>query len=305
MPLGRGLGLGGTPASLADPPPNQIVRAREYKRAVPFSLGVVMRLRPGGATALTTLSATASLLVEAGAEALFLPPPQAHGDHDPYVTLAALSSASVGAALGSFGTPLDERPPALLAKIATGLDVCTGGRALLLVAAGSMAGDAAAESLEVLRAMLRVPGPSLSGVHLHIGEAWNEPKAQREGAQPLGVLLTPDAGSSFQTELLAIAARYADFCVLDAGAVALGTPTDLVEALAEASRRAGRVPGQLRAAAAVALRATTSVEALVEDAVRLRQAGFGAIVVDGEPELRPDAAAGAVAACATALGMTA
>ncbi|HEX8771875.1 MAG TPA: LLM class flavin-dependent oxidoreductase, partial [Acidimicrobiales bacterium] len=131
-----------------------------------------------------------------------------------YVLLAALAARTTTLELGVLATSVMYRPPALLAKMVTTLDVISGGRAILGIGAGHprtkaehqvygcdfpAIGERMARlgtALETIRSMVGpVPGD---------GAPPNWPRPARPGGIPILV-----AGSGEQY-LLRIAARYAD-----------------------------------------------------------------------------------------------
>ncbi len=169
---------------------------------------------------------------------------RARGGRDAFVLLGRIAAATRRLGLGA-ALPPGERPPALVAKALSSLDVLSGGRALALVApeapgGGAPGADLAAEvgeELEVLRLLQRVPAPDYRGVRHHLRRAWNEPR--RPVPPPVGVLV-PAAPPDTVAALLSVAARAADLVVVGGD-----TPRVLAGALEGAAAAAGRGTGAL------------------------------------------------------------
>lgn len=148
---------------------------------------------------------------QAGATHLVL---RENGGRDVFVLLGRLVAATQRIGLGAVVAP-DRRPPALLAKVLSSLDVLSQGRALVFIAPGTkddgadVGGPAAeiGEQLEVVRLLQRVPGPDYSGVHYRLRAAWNEPR--RVTPAPVGLLLEGRAPEEVAA-LLGVAAPVAD-----------------------------------------------------------------------------------------------
>ena len=246
----------------------------------------------------------------AGVDAVFVGPDIGV---DPYVLLGGVAAATSTVVLGCLAAPVRERPPALLAKQVTTLDVCSGGRAVLGMAAGGGAqGLAAVESeaefgdaVEICRAMLRVPGPSYSGVRHAISSAWNEPR--HAGGEPMPLVIVvdrPGAPPLFDSQQdrspIALAARFAEMCAVgpldvdrfDTGRCSgpaarnrrgLGRAESLLAStrheLDALSLEAGRVRGSVRL---LALLAAGRAEDQLAAASAARSAGADAVVADIE-----------------------
>ncbi len=201
---------------------------------------------------------------------------------DPFVALGAVAPVTSRLALGCLATPLGERPPSLLAKVVASLDVCSAGRAVAALGpalprpSGSTApegagvvragrgrsraggahgeGDAIGrlgEAVEICRAMLRLPAPSMEGAYYRIEQAWNEPKAERPEPTPVGLLIPGDDDGPTSAEdgefagLLGLAARFADVCFLGPRLATADGLAPIAEAFRAACRQAGRLPGSV------------------------------------------------------------
>jgi F420-dependent oxidoreductase-like protein len=134
--------------------------------------------------------------------------------------LNALARETSRVRLGTLVTGVTYRNPALLAKMATTLDVISGGRAILgLGAAWNEAEhvgygydfprvgermDRLDEALTIIRAMFAESRPSFTGRHYRIERALNVPRPIRAGGPPILV------GGGGEQRTLRIAARHAD-----------------------------------------------------------------------------------------------
>ena len=137
-----------------------------------------------------------------------------------YTTLGALAMKTDRVLLGTMVTGVTYRNPAMLAKIATTLDVISKGRAVLGLGAAwnesEHAGygidfppigereDRLEEALTIARAMFDQERPSFSGVHYRIDAARNIPRP----IQPHGPRIMIGGGGEKRT--LKLAARFAD-----------------------------------------------------------------------------------------------
>ncbi|HUY29848.1 MAG TPA: LLM class flavin-dependent oxidoreductase [Acidimicrobiales bacterium] len=219
--------------------------------------------------ALVDLGVTAE---RAGLDALFVGPSPTL---DPYVLLGGVAASTSELALGCLAAHAGERPAAMLAKVVTGLDVCSGGRAVLGITdepagftpavdrdggGGRPDTGRLSDALEICRAMLRVSAPTYAGRRTGISGAWNEPRL--EGLR-IAILAPFDgAPDALVLRALELAARFAEICVVDTGTGVPGsrggtrspgaTRADgssgawLRERFAAACLDAGRVPGDVR-----------------------------------------------------------
>jgi F420-dependent oxidoreductase-like protein len=135
-------------------------------------------------------------------------------------TLAALARETTRVRLGTLVTGVTYRNPAMLAKMATTLDVVSGGRALLGIGAAwneeehigygfefpavRERMDRLDEALTIIRAMFTEDRPSFSGRHYRIEQALNVPRP----IQPGGIRVMVGGGGEQRT--LKIAATHAD-----------------------------------------------------------------------------------------------
>jgi alkanesulfonate monooxygenase SsuD/methylene tetrahydromethanopterin reductase-like flavin-dependent oxidoreductase (luciferase family) len=154
------------------------------------------------------------------------------GAAEPLTLLGALAVRTSRAGLGALVGDVAARRPGVLAKQATALDLLSGGRALLGLAARPSEDEEGVlgEAVAVIRALFRQPAPSFSGRHFRLEGAPNLPRPRRPGGPPLLVDGRRPAG-------LAVAARQGDACHLS------GDPEQVRagrEALARLCRQAGR-----------------------------------------------------------------
>jgi F420-dependent oxidoreductase-like protein len=135
-------------------------------------------------------------------------------------TLAALSRETTRVRLGTLVTGVTYRNPALLAKMATTLDVLSGGRAILGIGAAwneeehrgygftfpavRERMDRLEEALTIIRAMFTEEQPSFSGTHYRVEAARNVPRPITPGGPPILV------GGGGEQRTLRIAAAFAD-----------------------------------------------------------------------------------------------
>ena len=167
-------------------------------------LGIALASGTDGGVArhLEGVLAAAARCEAAGVELLVLdgrPPPGASGRWkrlDPFAVLGAVAAETRVLRLGAL-VGADERAPSLHAKATSTLDVCSGGRAVLVLSGPSSPaapdGDVAllGECVGVVRAMLTEPAPTILGRHVAVQGAWNEPRSA--GSPPaVGILVASD-----------------------------------------------------------------------------------------------------------------
>lgn len=139
-----------------------------------------------------------------------------------YTLLAALAARTSRVSLGTLVTGVTYRNPALLAKIATTLDVISAGRAILGIGAAwneeehdgygfefppiGERMDRLEEALQICRAMFTQARPSFEGRHYGVHEVLNEPRPIREEGIPIMI------GGGGEKRTLRLVAQYADAC---------------------------------------------------------------------------------------------
>ncbi len=166
------------------------------------------------AAALATAAESAgisSLWVE---EAVAAPP--AGVPYEAYSLLGALGSRTVRLHLGVAADGTQRRAPSMLAKIVTGVDVVSHGRAALGLDGDTDRPDDAdrlAEALEVCRAVLEDDHPRVEGRIYHVEDAVNRPAPVQAGGVPLVVFLSGRGPG--RDALGSVCARSADAVVVD------------------------------------------------------------------------------------------
>jgi len=137
-----------------------------------------------------------------------------------YTLLGALAARTRRARLGTLVTGNSYRNPALLAKILTGLDVISGGRALAGLGAGwfeqEHAGygfefpplkerlDRLEEALRIIKPMFGDERPTLDGRFYSVRDAINRPPPLQQGGPPIMI------GGGGEKRTLRLVAQYAD-----------------------------------------------------------------------------------------------
>jgi len=111
-----------------------------------------------------------------------------------YSLLGALATRTRTLHLGAVPLGVEARPPSIVAKIVTGIDVISHGRAILTFGMASTGdGDErrVVEALRVGRAMLEEESPTFTGSVYAIDRAFNRPRPVQAGGVPL-VVVAPD-----------------------------------------------------------------------------------------------------------------
>jgi F420-dependent oxidoreductase-like protein len=203
-----------------------------------FGLAIADFTLPGGPRAIApSVRATAQAAEEAGFSRLVVV------DHvwqfgggspdkemlEAYTSLGYLAAVTSRAELLTLVTAATYRPPGLLAKMVTTLDVLSGGRAWLGIGAGAPFGDAEAtglglpfppvaerferleEALQVCLQMWSKDDGPYDGRHYHLGRTLNSPQPLRRPHPPILI-----AGSG-ERKTLRLVAQYADACNLFPG----------------------------------------------------------------------------------------
>jgi F420-dependent oxidoreductase-like protein len=141
-----------------------------------------------------------------------------------YTTLGFLASQTRRIRLGTMVSAVTYRPPALLVKAVTTLDVLSGGRAWLGIGAGYHQGEATAmglmlpavrerferleETLRLALAMWAGDDTAFEGTHYRLARPVNSPNSIRRPHPPILV------GGMGESRTLPLVARYADACNL-------------------------------------------------------------------------------------------
>jgi len=203
-----------------------------------------------------------------------------------YTVLGALATVTSSVWLFSLVSPVTLRPPGLLAKAVSTLDVISGGRAVLGVGAGWDAAESEAygiefpglgerfsrldEELAICRALLSDPPATFTGTFYAVREAYNSPRPVR-GSVPVLV-----AGGG-ERRTLDLVARYADACnVFAAEPAAVRHKFDVLDRHCE---RTGRDPEEITRT--VFAFDTSDLAALAASARALAAAGADGMIVVG------------------------
>jgi alkanesulfonate monooxygenase SsuD/methylene tetrahydromethanopterin reductase-like flavin-dependent oxidoreductase (luciferase family) len=208
-----------------------------------------------------------------------------------YTLLGALAIRTSRLRLGPLVTSVGWRSPALVAKQVTTLDVLSGGRAVLGLGAGRVAGpldesgaatvdrfDDLEDALRICRAMFLDEAATVAGRRHHVTDAANRPRPVQPGGVPIVV------GGNGEHRSLPLAVTLADGCNL------IGPP-ELLESRVAAVGRLCDVQGRDRATFSVTALATVVVGATAGETERrleqfglARQGPAGPLVV-GEPSV--------------------
>lgn len=142
---------------------------------------------------MASLLAAARTCEAGGVELLVLDGRGATGTRlDVFALLGAVASVTTSLIVAALAAA-DERAPSLFAKATATLDVCSSGRAALLLSPGGGREPGAAlahlgECLGVVSAMLAGEAPTVSGEQVAVERAWNEPRLAGH-VPPLGAVL--------------------------------------------------------------------------------------------------------------------
>ncbi len=185
------------------------------------------RTESAGPDEFDRLASLAQVAEAAGFDSVWVadgpPPPGRSRDggesvFEPYSLLGALAVRTRRVALAVLPDGPTGRPPSMVAKIVTGIDVIAHGRAVLALGAGPPTDPESparlAEELQICRALLVEDAPTFIGAHHRIVDAPNRPRPVHPAGPPMVV-------ASDRLDVLDPVARYADALVVtgDAGAV--------------------------------------------------------------------------------------
>ena len=199
-----------------------------------------------------------------------------------YTMLAALAATTSTARLGTTVTPILLRPPALLAKMVTTIDLISGGRAILGVGAGwdaeefqsygidfPSAGereDRLAEAIQICRAMFDEEAATFTGEHYSIEHAYNVPRP----SGPIPVLV----GGNGERRTLRVVAEFADACNISGDPATVRHKLEVLDAHCAA---VGRDPAAITKTCTIAF--PESAEQLVDDAGARFDVGAQGVIV--------------------------
>jgi F420-dependent oxidoreductase-like protein len=214
-----------------------------------------------------------------------------------YTLLGAIAARTTSARLGTMVTGVTYRNPALLAKMATTLDVVSSGRAILGIGAAwneeEHAGygfdfppvpermDRLEEALQICRAMFTEESPTFAGRYYRIDAARNRPRP----VQPDGIPILVGGGGERRT--LRLVARYADACNVFGD---LGTVRHKLDVLARHCEAVGRDPAEItktRLGGLVVAETAAEAEQAVRRAAEARGVdpnAYAAYAIAGDPD---------------------
>lgn len=201
-----------------------------------------------------------------------------------YTTLGYLAARSTRVRLGTLVTAATYRPPALLVKAVTTLDVLSGGRAWLGIGAGYHLAEArafglplppVAERFEILEDTLRLAlrmwsgdQTSFEGHHHHAERPVNIPPAMQQPRPPILI------GGMGERKTLPLVARYGDACNLfdipDGGR----TITRKLAVLAHHCDRIGRPHDDIEKSVSIRLHSAESADAFRDRCATLATLGI-------------------------------
>jgi F420-dependent oxidoreductase-like protein len=214
---------------------NSPVAAGEVKIGVFLPQGWRMDLAdiPDPVDKFETMSRSAREAERAGFDAVFLydhfhtvPTPQLETVFECWTSMAALARDTTSVRLGQMVTCNSYRPPSLLAKMASGIDVVSGGRLILGIGAGWYEHEYRAygydypdtpdrlrmlgEALQVIQAMWTQDEATFEGRFYKVRGAINEPKPVQKPHPPIWV------GGAGEKVTLKLVAQYGDGCNFNA-----------------------------------------------------------------------------------------
>jgi F420-dependent oxidoreductase-like protein len=211
-----------------------------------------------------------------------------------YTTLGFLACSSERVRLGTMVTGVTFRPPALLIKAVTTLDVLSGGRAWLGLGAGYQAQEAQAMGLplpptaerferldETLRLALQMwsgDDAPFAGTHYTLARPVNSPPARQRPHPPILI------GGAGEHKTLRLVAQYADACNLfdipDGGR----TVRHKLDVLRRHCEAVGRPYEEIEKTVSTRLAADESADAFARRCATLAELGFEhAVVITAGP----------------------
>ena len=211
-----------------------------------------------GSPVLDRIAELSRLAEQSGFDSLWVtdrvPPirPGSSGPADPeaYSLLGALAARTHRARLGAIPVGVDRRPPALLAKIVTGIDVISHGRGVLTYGLGppdAVRGARVNEVLRVGRALLEDDVPTFEGNFYSVVDAINRPGPVQEGGIPVVVFIEhpSDLATVAVTEFIGLA----DAVIVGGGTEDVRRVVDEVRGMPRTRDRTGAARGTARGTA--------------------------------------------------------
>ena len=201
-----------------------------------------------------TMSRCAVEAERAGFDGVFLydhfhtvPTPRLEAVFECWTSMAALARDTKSIRLGQMVTCNSYRPPSLLAKMASGIDVMSRGRLILGIGAGWYEHEYLAygydypetperlrmlrESLQVIKAMWTEDEASFEGRHYRVNGAINEPKPVQKPHPPLWI------GGAGEKVTLKLVAQHGDACNFNADVATVRHKLDVLRHHCEAVGR--------------------------------------------------------------------
>jgi len=204
-----------------------------------------------------------------------------------WVTLAALAQATTRLRIGVMVTGIHYRHPAVLANMASALDIVSAGRLELGIGAGWNEEESGAygielgsirerfdrfeEACQVLLGLLTQETTTFDGRYYQLTDARNEPKGVQKPHPPICI------GGSGEKRTLPLTARYADHWNFMGG-----SPEEFArkrDVLAAACADIGRDPAEITLSAHVRLDADLDYAKVVDDSLALGAEGLDLAIV--------------------------
>jgi F420-dependent oxidoreductase-like protein len=214
-----------------------------------------------------------------------------------WTTLAALAQATQRLRLGIMVTGIHYRHPAVLANMASAVDIVSGGRLELGIGAGwneeesgayglplgtpTERSDRFEEACQVLVGLLSQETTTFDGRYYQLREARNEPKGPQRPHPPICI------GGSGEKRTLRTTARYAQHWNFVGG-----SPEEFAhkrDVLYAHCAEIGRDPGEITLSSHVALGPNGEVEPAIESALALGEQGLDLAVFQLRPPHTPAA----------------
>jgi alkanesulfonate monooxygenase SsuD/methylene tetrahydromethanopterin reductase-like flavin-dependent oxidoreductase (luciferase family) len=153
-----------------------------------------------GSSALEQVAGLGALVEESGFDSLWVTDQvssthqggSVRADPEAYSLLGALATRTRSVRLGAIPLDLHRRPPSLVAKIVTGIDVISHGRGILTYGLGpgdAVRGARVIEALRVGRALLEDESPTFEGTFYTVVDAMNRPGPVQDGGVPVVVFI--------------------------------------------------------------------------------------------------------------------
>ena len=212
-----------------------------------------------------------------------------------WVTLTALAQATRRLRLGVLVTGIHYRHPAVLANMASALDIVSGGRLELGVGAGWNEEESGAygielgsikerfdrfdEACQVLISLLSQESTDFSGAYYQLNDARNEPKGPQRPHPPICI------GGSGEKRTLKITARYADHWNFVGG-----PPEEFArkrDVLAAHCADIGRDPSEIRLSSHLRLNSDRAYQQVIDEAGALGAEGLDLGIVYLPPPYDP------------------